>query len=346
MDTDKIVDVGTRLIFRVALIAVGAYFLYLLRDIVLLVLLAILTAAAFYPLIERLERWRFSRTGAVVAVYLGFLAIIVVMVAIFIPLFVSEVKNFAAAWPTYGKSFSGVLSALESYFQSFGVEFSREQFFGEIEAGLSQSAGNIVATTVNIFSGAIHFVGYFFLALYLSLEEDGIEKFFLALAPERYHARATEFAGKIRARVSRWLGAQLLLMLIVFVIYYVGLSLLGVPYALAIALFGGLVEIIPYIGPIVAAVPAIALGFAEAPVIGFSVLAYYTVAHQLESHIIAPQVMKHSAGLNPVVLIVAVLIGLELGGALGVLLAVPVAMIMGVFVEDFMEKKKSGNNEH
>lgn len=341
MNQESVVDIGTRLILRVALIAAGAYFLYLLRDIVLLVLLAVLTAAAFYPVIGRLTRWKFSRTGAVVAVYLGFLTLIVAMVAIFIPLFISEVKNFATAWPTYGEKLSGILAALEQYFQSFGVEFSRDRFFGEIESGLSQGVGDIVATTVGIFSGLIHFLGYFFLALYLSLEEDGIEKFFLALTPDRYHARAAEVARKIRDRVSRWLGAQLLLMTIVFGIYYAGLSLLGVPYALAIALFGGLVEIVPYIGPILAGVPAVVFGLLEAPVIGLSVLAYYTVAHQLESHIIAPQVMKHSAGLNPVVLIVAVLIGLELGGAIGVLLAVPAAMVAGVFVEDFMEKKKN-----
>lgn len=342
MNQESVVDIGTKLILRVALIATVVYFLYLLRDVVLLVLLSVLTAAAFYPIIGRLAQWKFSRAGAVVTVYLGFLTLIVAMVAIFIPLFISEVKNFATAWPAYGEKLSGILAALEQYFQSFGVEFSQDQFWGEIESGLSQSAGNIVATTVGIFSGLIHFLGYFFLALYLSLEEDGIEKFFRALAPDQYHARAAEFAGKIRVRVSRWLGAQLLLMGIVFAIYYVGLSLLGVPYALAIALFGGLVEIVPYIGPILAAIPAILLGLLEAPIIGLSVLAYYVIAHQLESHIIAPQIMKHSAGLNPVVLIVAVLIGLELGGAIGVLLAVPAAMIMGVFVEDFMEKQQAG----
>ncbi len=341
MDTDRIVEIGTRIIFRIALLVVGAYFLYLLRDIVLLVLLSVLTAAALYPVIARLERWKFSRTGAVISVYLGFLALIVAMVAVFVPLFVSEVKNFATSWPIYNQKLSGILSAFEAYFQSFGVDFGRDQFFAEIESGITHSAGNIVATTVGIFSGFVHFLGYFFLSLYLSLEENGIEKFFLALTPDQYHARAAEFAGKIRTRVSRWLGAQLLLMAIVFVIYYAGLSLFGVPYALAIALFGGLVEIIPYIGPILAAIPAVLLGLFEAPVVGFSVLAYYVVAHQLESHIIAPQVMKHSAGLNPVVLIVAVLIGLELGGAVGVLLAVPAAMILGVFVEDFMEKKQT-----
>lgn len=342
MNQESIVDIGTRLILRVALIATGVYFLYLLRDVVLLVLLSVLTAAAFYPVIGRLTRWGLSRGGAVIAVYLGFLTFIVAMVAIFIPIFISEMKNFAAAWPEYGEKLSGILLAFEEYFRSFGVEFGREKFFAEIETGLSNSVGNIVTTTVDIVSGLIHFFGYFFLALYLSLEEDGIEKFFLALAPDRFHARAMDFAGKIRDRVSRWLGAQLLLMGIVFAIYYVGLSLFGVPYAFAIALFGGLVEIVPYIGPILAGIPAVGFGLLESPVIGLSVLAYYVIAHQLESHLIAPQVMKRSAGLNPVVLIVAVLVGLELGGAVGVLLAVPAAMIMGVFVEDFMEKQQTG----
>lgn len=342
MNAETIVDIGTRLILRITLLAVGAYFLYLLRDIVLLVLLAVLTAAAFYPLIGKLDWWKFSRTGAVLTVYIGFFMTVVALVAIFIPVFISEVQNFATTWPIYGGKLSGFLSSLEQYFQSFGVEFSRDQFFGDIEGAVSNGAGNIVTTTVGLFSGLIHFVGYFFLSMYLSLEEDGIEKFFLALAPEGYHSRAIEFARKIRARVSLWLGAQLLLMAIVFLIYYVGLSLFGVPYALAIALFGGLVEIIPYIGPVIAGVPAVLLASLESPVIGLFVLLYYIVAHQLEGHIIAPQVMKHSAGLNPVVLIISVLVGLELGGTLGVLLAVPVAMIMGVFVEDFMEQKKVG----
>ncbi len=341
MTQESIIETGTKLILRVAFLAGLAYFLYLVRNTVILVMLSVLTAAAFYPLIDRLDRWRFSRTGAVIAVYLGFLTLIVGTVAIFIPLFISEVKNFAEAWPVYGNKLSGILSGLEHYFGSFGIEFNREQLFTEIEAGLSQAASNIVSTTVDIFSGLIHFFGYFFLAMYLSLEENGIEKFFLALTPDQYHARASEFAVRIRTRVSKWLGAQLLLMFIVFIIYYIGLSIFGVPYALAIALFGGLVEIIPYIGPILAAIPAVLLGLLEAPAIGLSLLVYYVIAHQLESHIIAPQVMKHSAGLSPVVLIVSVLIGLELGGVVGVLLAVPISMIAGVFVEDFLEKQQT-----
>lgn len=342
MDVERIVEAGTKLILRGLLIAVGIYFLCILRDIVLLVLLAVLTSAAFYPVINRLMRWRLSRTVSVLVVYLGFLAGLVALLSVFVPLFIAEIRSFARDWPMYGARLAGALDVFGQYLRSFGVEFNRDQFFGEVGTSLSHSAGNIVTTTVGVFSGLIHFIGYFFLSLYLSLEENGIEKFFLTITPDEYHARAAEFARKIRDRVSRWLGAQLLLMLILFVIYYVGLLVLGVPYALAIALFGGLVEIIPYIGPVLSGIPAALFGFLVSPLLGFSVLVYYFLAHQFEGHIIAPQVMKYSAGLNPVVLIIAVLIGLELDGALGVLLAVPVAMVAGVFVEDFMEKQQIG----
>jgi predicted PurR-regulated permease PerM len=128
-------------------------------------------------------------------------------------------------------------------------------------------------------------------------------------------------------------------MVIAFVIYYIGLSLLGVPYALAIALFGALMEILPYIGPILAAIPAVIIGLLVSPVLGLSALVFYTLAHQVEAHILAPQVMKRSAELNPVAFILAVLVGYELAGPIGIILSIPVTMILSVFVEDLLEQK-------
>ncbi len=99
-------------------------------------------------------------------------------------------------------------------------------------------------------------------------------------------------------------------------------------------------EIIPYIGPVLAAVPAIIIGLLYSPGLGLAALIFYLIAHQVEAHIIAPQVMKRSANLNPVVLIIAILVGIELGGPLGVVLAVPLTMVLSVFVEDIFEKKQ------
>lgn len=100
-------------------------------------------------------------------------------------------------------------------------------------------------------------------------------------------------------------------------------------------------EILPYIGPVLAAIPAILVGLLYSPGLGLAALVFYSVAHQVEAHIVAPQVMKRSADLNPVALIIAILVGIELGGPLGVILAVPVTMMLSVFVEDILVRKNS-----
>lgn len=339
--SDERISIGTNIALRLALLAAGIYFLYLVRDVVLLVLFAILTAAALSPAIARLRRWRLSRTAAVIIVYAVLLLGGIALLAIFLPLFFSEVKEFLQNWPEYAKRLDTMLSNVQAYLSTFGIDFEREQLFRDIEGNITGWLSNILSATVGFFQGFIHLVGYFFLALYLSLEEKGIEKLFLLLTPKEYHAQALSIASRMQGKVSQWLFGQAILMLIAFAIYYIGLSLLGVPYALAIAFFGGLMELLPYIGPVIAAIPAILVGVLVSPVLGISALVFYIIAHQAEAHIVAPQVMKHSAGLNPVALIMAILIGLELGGALGIVISVPITMMLSVFVDDILLKRQA-----
>lgn len=341
MTIDEHVEVGTKVLLRTALMIAVVYVAYLIRDTVLLVLLSVLTAAALAPAIGRLRKLGLSRTAAVIISYMLLLSVGILLLAVFLPLFFSEIKQFLTNWSEYAARLDTFFSGLQTYLSSVGVEWSRDDFIQNIDSNISVWFSQIFSTTINIFRSFIHFIGYFFLALYLSLEEKGIEKFFLLLTPKHYHAQALSIVARMQGKVSQWLFGQMLLMLIAFGIYYIGLSLLGVPYALAIAFFGGLMEILPYVGPVLAAVPAIVIGLLASPVMGLSALAFYVVAHQLEAHIVAPQVMKHSAGLNPVALIIAILVGLELGGVLGIILAVPMTMILSVFVEDLVSKRQS-----
>lgn len=345
MNNESIVDVGTRLILRLALIVVGVYFLYLVRDVVLVVFLSVLTSSALSPVITMLTKKRIPRTGAVIITYIGLLTLFVAFIGFFIPVFVSEIRDFAENWTVYSDHLSVFLSGAEQYTKTFGLTFNKASLLQNAGGSVAGGFSGIFSTTIGVFSTLVSFLGFFFLSLYFSIEENGIEKFFLAIAPERYHEWSLSLARRIRERVSRWLAAQLFLMFILFVIYYIGLSLLGIPYALAIALFGGLMELIPYIGPVVSAIPALILAFLASPSLGFITLVFYVITHQLEGHVLAPQVMKHSAGLNPVVLIIAVLIGFKLGGSVGVLLAGPTAMVLGVFVEDFLEKKQTNGKQ-
>lgn len=341
MTINEHVETGTKVLLRAALLVGAAYIVYLIRDVVILVLLAVLTAAALVPAIARLQKFGLSRTASVIISYSLLFFAGALLLSVFLPLFFSEIKQFLLNWPEYTKRLDTFMSGIEAYSQSIGIEFHKDEFSQNIENNISQWFSQIFSTTLNLFQSFIHFIGYFFLALYLSLEEQGIEKFFLLMTPKEYHAQALSIASRMQGKVSQWLFGQMLLMLIAFGIYYVGLSILGVPYALAIAFFGGFMEILPYVGPILAAIPAIVIGLLSSPVLGASALAFYIVAHQVEAHIVAPQVMKHSAGLNPVALIVAILIGLELGGPLGIILAVPITMILSVFVEDLLLKKSN-----
>ena len=343
MTVDEHVEVGTRVLVRTALLLLVVYVVYLIRDVVLLVALSALTAAALTPAIVRLGKFGLSRTVAVIIAYTTLLLVGVVLLSVIAPLFFAEIKEFLQNWPEYAKRLDIFMSGLQAYAAGIGFEFSKDQLIQNIGGNVTTWFSQIFSTTINAFRGFIHFVGYFFLALYLSLEERGIEKFLLLFTPRHYHHQALSIARRMQMKVSQWLFGQILLMIIAFVIYYIGLSLLHVPYALAIALFGGLMEILPYVGPVLAAIPAIIIGLLASPVLGVSALIFYIVAHQAEAHIIAPQVMKHSAGLNPVALIIAILIGLELGGPLGITLAVPITMVLSVFVEDLFERKSIEN---
>ncbi len=340
MTSNEHVEIGTKILFRTILVLAGLYALYLLRDVVLLILFAILTAAALSPAIARIKRFGLSRTAAVIVAYVLLLFCGTLLLSVFLPLFFSEVKEFLRSWPEYLRRLDTLLTGIQAYLNPLGIEFEKEQFFNGIENDFSVWLSGIVATTLGLFQSFIHLIGYFFLSLYLSLEEKGIEKFFLLLTPRQYHEHALSIASRMQGKVSQWLFGQMLLMLIAFAMYYVGLSIIGVPYALAIAFFGGLMEILPYIGPLLAAIPAVLVGLLVSPALGIAALAFYVVAHQIEAHIIAPQVMKRSASLNPVAFIIAVLIGAELGGPLGIVLSVPITMILSVFVEDILVKRQ------
>jgi predicted PurR-regulated permease PerM len=339
MDEQKIVDIGFRLILRVVLVALALWLVYYLRGVVLLVAASALTAMALDPLVRRLQKKGLSRTVAVIMLYAVLICVGVGAIALFVPLLFTELQSFAREWPTYSLRLYTALSVVQNYFAQFGIVFDQQT----LEQGFALSVdGNWLhwfSYTREIFNAFVHFIGYIFLALYLSLNTKGLDQLALIMAPEKYHEQALQIVKKIRLKVSQWLYGQLILMLIAFVMYYIGLTLLGVPYALAIALFGALMEMLPYIGPILAGIPAVFIGLLVSPVVGFSALVFYTVAHQVEAHVLAPQVMKRSAELNPVAFILAVLIGYELAGPLGIILSVPAAMILSVFVEDLLEQK-------
>lgn len=314
----------------------GAAFLYLIRDIIVLTFLAIVVSASLSPLIKWFQRKKLPRAGAVVLVYMSMLLVIGLLIALVIPPFINQIGQFVDNFPSYVDK----LAQMGRYFDAHYFNFDQDAFLKNIEDSFSSSFSGIFSTTIGFFSGLISFIVFFFLSLYMSLEENGVEKFLVSVTPKQYEEYVVTIAERTQKKISHWLVGQLVLMITVFVMYFIGLTLLGVPYALVLSILGGVLEIIPYVGPIIAAIPAVIMAMLVSPLLGLSTLVFYTLAHQIESHAITPQVMKRAVGVNPVAVILSLLIGAKLGGLLGIILAVPAAAVLGIFVEDFLEKRK------
>ena len=134
--------------------------------------------------------------------------------------------------------------------------------------------------------------------------------------------------------MGEWLRGQLILGLIVGIAVYLGLLFLGVNYALLLALMAGVLEVVPYVGPIISVIPALIIGFAQSPVIGFGVVILYLIVQQLENHLLVPKVMQKVTGLNPIISILALLVGIKAGGIVGAIFSIPLAMMGVVILED------------
>ena len=143
----------------------------------------------------------------------------------------------------------------------------------------------------------------------------------------------------MQEKIGLWLRGQLVLCLIIFLMSWLGLSLLGVKYSLVLAVFAGVTEFIPYLGPFLGAIPAVFVGFTQAPYLCLLVIILYIVIQQTENLFLVPMVMKKAVGLNPVIVIISMLIGGTMAGILGILVALPVATAISVVFSDFVDFK-------
>lgn len=344
-----IVDISSATIFRVIVVLAILFLVYEIRDILLLLLISIVLAAAMDPFADRLQRYRIPRSVAVFIVYAVFLGLIVLIVALIIPPVAYQVDQLYENVPAVIDGVTGKYRAI----QTFVVEYRIEDRFQEIlkligsKAGeyASEEGGNIVSRTLSLFGGFVSFLLILVISFYLTVDEDGIKKFIRAITPKMHETYVIGLIERMQLKLARWIQGQLVLAVIMGLLVGIVLWAAGIPYALIFGLLAGFLELIPVIGPIVAAIPAIIVAFFVSPYHGVGILLFYIVINQLENHILIPKIMQKVVGLHPVVVIFAMLIGAKLAGIIGILLAVPVATIVSVFIRDLMRSSEDDREE-
>ncbi len=181
-------------------------------------------------------------------------------------------------------------------------------------------------------------VGAVVMALYMVSNPRPLVNGVLALFPLERRGRVEEILMLIRERVSGWIIGQIAAIVLIFVLTWIGLAALGVEYAFTLAVLTGVLEIIPFFGPILAAVPPTLIAFADSPTKALMVVVIYVAIHQIEAHIVSPMVMARSVQLHPVLVILAVLAMGDLLGLVGVILAVPAAAVVTVLLDELYVK--------
>jgi len=336
-------DISATAIFKVAFTILALAFLYLVRNVLVILFFAIIIASAITPFANWLEQKRIPRLLGVLLLYLTFFGLIVFFLSLIVPVISSELSQLTQALPEFISNISG---ALEKAQQTTTTRYF--DFFSEIQNLLDSfsqflqvSSGSALNLIINVFGGLLSFFAIIVISFYLSVMKQGVAGFIRSVLPTKYEDYIISLWKRAEHKVGRWLQGQLLLALSVGLIVFVGLSLLKIKYALLLGIVAMILEIVPIVGPVISAIPGVVLAFAQSPMLGIWVIVFYVAVQQIESHILTPLVLGKTLGLNPVTVIIALLVGGTLGGIIGILLSVPVAVIVVEIFDDLAKQKES-----
>lgn len=327
------VDITSSTIFRVVLILLGVWFVYLVLDILLMLFAAIVIASAIEPIANYFQRFRIPRPLSVVLVYILLILVLSSVVALLIQPLGEQVQQLAQALPQAVTAASRYVPLVGGV-DEVALGASLQEVVARVGQNVASVSLNILHQTRNFFSGIFTLLFVFILAFYLVVERDALKKFARIVTPHEHLLYVERSLDRAQRNIGRWVLAQLTLAVIIGVLVGLGLWVIGVPYALVLGLLAGILEIIPVIGPIVAAIPGVIVALSQSLTLGVIALVFYVLVQQAENHFLVPTVMRRAIGLNPLVTLIAILLGARLAGTIGVILSVPIATVLSIFLAD------------
>jgi predicted PurR-regulated permease PerM len=321
--------------------------LFLARDVLLLIYVSSLLAIGFTPMVRLIERQsvlpigskRFPRWLAILVLYSSIIGFVALVGYLVFPPLVHQAQTLARDLPDMferGQQFLINRGILKEH-----LTLSEAVASAPTRGGTAVGAVGFVAVAVgNVAGGVIGVVTILILSFYLLVEADTLRTSFLRLFPRARRARVEAASHEVTLKVSAWLGGQLLLGSIIGTTSAIGLWALGVPFFYVLALISGIGELIPVVGPILAAIPALAIASTISAKKVLFVLIFFFLQQQFENHVLVPRVMSRQVGVSAVTVIIALLIGGELLGILGAILAVPSAAILQVVAGELVRDRE------
>ncbi|PJE76172.1 hypothetical protein COV04_01420 [Candidatus Uhrbacteria bacterium CG10_big_fil_rev_8_21_14_0_10_48_11] len=333
-DQNPSITISTSAIFKTAGAVLILWLVYVTADILLLMLAAVFLAAAVRPLVDRLQKHHLPRPISMLGIYAILFAVLSSAIILIVPPVAEEVGTLAQSFPDLYSHFMVWVTTVAP-----GVDtFAPEQALQQLSSALTSATQGVVTTLIGIFGGIFSFFMVLVMTFYLVVDEGAINRT-VAIFPSAYQRYLADLYLRLQDKIGRWLRAQLIIMGLVGLLVYVVLTILGMKYALLLALFAGIAEFIPYLGPLLGALPSVLLASAISPTLAVVIAAAYYGIQLFENNVLTPKIMEHAVGLSPILSIAVFFVGAKIGGFTGAFLAIPVATAASVVLKEVFNKE-------
>jgi predicted PurR-regulated permease PerM len=318
--------------------------LYLARGPLLILYVCALFATGLSPLVRWIERqpWlaigkrRVPRPLAILGIYATVIGTITGVGFAVVPQMVRQSQQFVKELPE-------LIDRGQQQLARWGLispETSFKELLQQSPIGGGDAVTMVMSTVWGFIGGLFGMITILLLTFYMLVESQRMFDFFVRLFPRARRNQVAEVSALVTMKVSAWLGGQIFLGFVIGATTAVGLGLMGVPYFFVLALIAGIGEMIPMVGPLISAIPAVLVAFTVSPGLALAVAIFFLIQQQLENAVLVPKLMGETVGLSAVTVIGALIIGSELLGFSGALLAVPTAAVIQVLFEELYLAEK------
>ena len=335
MNQESILNISWGSIFKVCIAVMSLYILYLIRDVVVWFIFALVISTLFNFLIDSFEKKRIPRIATAIFLYSSIFILLSFFIYKMAPMFLSEVKEFGQNIPGYFQQVSPIL-------EKFGIQIAQdtESFVSNLEIGLGRTSQSVFNALFAIFGGVFSTVFIISLAFFISLEKGLVEKVLITFSSIKHHRYLRYLIERSKKKVGAWFISRIIGMFFVGVLTYFVLKVFNVNYAFILSLLVAIFDFVPMIGPILGGLIVTAIVALSSPIQALFVLIAFVIIQILESNLLLPLLFKKFIGIPPSLVLISLVVGGKLWGILGAILIIPLVGIIFEVLNDYLEKSK------
>lgn len=337
MSRDQVLDISWDMIWKIFLVILAFYFIYLTKEIALWFFFALAISVLLDPAINFLKKLWMPKIIAILLVYLSIFGVLGVLLYLIAPVFTLELKQLSQHLPSY-------LVQISPFLQQIGVDTA--QTFDNLTQflidSLTRSSKGVISAITVFLGGVASTVFILTAAFFLSLEENAFEKFLKLVLPKKFEENIVTLFEKAQRKISGWFAARIISCAFVGTASFIVFYIFGVKYALILALISGILNFIPYIGPWLTMILLVVLISVSSGswLVMLYILISIIIIQEIDNKLLTPILMKKMVDVPPVLVLISLLVGAKLFGFLGTIFIVPVFGIIYEFIKEFLEKRR------